>query len=142
MKLTALRPDARTIRHLLLASILAVAAFLRMYPIDTLPPGLYHDEAVRGEPFLTTGIVTGLSLYTYTSARLIPVLLMAILLAQFAADRRRLLSQWRGLTQMIAVGLVIALPLGICFALQPQLFFSRVNQVSIIGDAPDTANLV
>ncbi|MEZ4641263.1 MAG: hypothetical protein R3E31_00725 [Chloroflexota bacterium] len=34
--------------HLLLLPILLLAALLRFWRLDTLPPGLYHDEAYNG----------------------------------------------------------------------------------------------
>jgi 4-amino-4-deoxy-L-arabinose transferase-like glycosyltransferase len=42
--------------HLILAAILLIAAFLRVYKLDTVPPGLWPDEALNGtqaieEPF-------------------------------------------------------------------------------------------
>ena len=35
-------------RYLLLLLILSIAAFLRLYRFSTIPPGLYHDEAMNG----------------------------------------------------------------------------------------------
>ncbi len=42
--------------YLILAAIILVAAFLRVYKLDTIPPGLWPDEALNGtqaleEPF-------------------------------------------------------------------------------------------
>jgi 4-amino-4-deoxy-L-arabinose transferase-like glycosyltransferase len=34
--------------HLILLLIIALAAFLRLWQLNTLPPGLYHDEAYNG----------------------------------------------------------------------------------------------
>jgi 4-amino-4-deoxy-L-arabinose transferase-like glycosyltransferase len=40
-------------RHLALLLILLLAAFLRLWRLDSLPPGLYHDEAYNGLDALT-----------------------------------------------------------------------------------------
>ncbi|MCP4422716.1 MAG: hypothetical protein GY805_39410, partial [Chloroflexi bacterium] len=34
--------------NIILLLIIALAAFLRLWQLDTLPPGLYHDEAYNG----------------------------------------------------------------------------------------------
>lgn len=253
MKRFSLHLDKRVARLLPLAAVLAVAVFFRLYSLDTVPPGLYNDEAVNGldvldvlhgnfpiffernngrEPlfiylqavsiwllgqdpvairlvsaafgiltvlatyllanewfgyrvgllssaglaisfwhvdlsrfglraistplfillilyflwralreenrayFLAAGIVTGLSLYTYITARLIPVLLLAILLAQCVASRR-LLAHWRSLALSTSVAVLIALPLVVYFVLHPDSFLMRTGQVSILNGAPD-----
>ena len=38
----------RFLTWMILAAILLLAAFLRFWQLDTLPPGLYHDEAYNG----------------------------------------------------------------------------------------------
>src|ERR1035438_1650811 len=35
-------------RYIPLVLILAIAAFLRLYRLESVPPGLYHDEAMNG----------------------------------------------------------------------------------------------
>lgn len=44
----------KNIRHwLILAAIISIAAFLRLYSLDTIPPGLWPDEALNGTQALT-----------------------------------------------------------------------------------------
>ena len=42
------KSQKRTIRVVILLLILLLAAFLRIWQLDSLPPGLYHDEAYNG----------------------------------------------------------------------------------------------
>jgi len=39
--------------HLILIAIIALAAALRLYSLDTIPPGLWPDEALNGTQALT-----------------------------------------------------------------------------------------
>ena len=40
---------SRRTEWLILAAVLVVAAFLRLYRLDTVPPGFTHDEAAHGQ---------------------------------------------------------------------------------------------
>ena len=42
-------PTLRRLEWLFLAAILLVAAFLRLYQLDVIPPGFTHDEAAHGQ---------------------------------------------------------------------------------------------
>jgi 4-amino-4-deoxy-L-arabinose transferase-like glycosyltransferase len=91
------------------------------------------------------GVSLGASLYTYTSARFLPVVLILTTLSGVLTDRRpHVLSRRRVLVLalILAVGLVAALPLGIYFASHPGSFIGRAGQVSILTDHPGDQSVV
>jgi 4-amino-4-deoxy-L-arabinose transferase-like glycosyltransferase len=99
------------------ASHLAISPFRRL----AVSPSL--------RPFIIAGIFFGLSAYTYLSSRAIPILLIAftVYLAFFARDRMR--GRWRNLFICFAIAIIVALPLAITVAANPDLQF-RVSEVS------------
>ena len=92
--------------------------------------------AVRGWGwFALAGAWAGLSAYTYSSVRVLPVLLLLVWVWAMIADRR----QWRSrLLQFLLFGLVAAVvfaPLGLFFLRNPEAFAVRLEQVSVFSPA-------
>ncbi|HLG73039.1 MAG TPA: glycosyltransferase family 39 protein [Chloroflexota bacterium] len=81
---------------------------------------------------LLGGLTVGLSLYTYTSARLVPVLLAACLVCSWRLARKRL--PLLGLAALTAA--VVALPEGIYFLRHPAEFTMRTADVSLFEARP------
>ncbi|MCB8983354.1 MAG: glycosyltransferase family 39 protein [Ardenticatenaceae bacterium] len=88
----------------------------------------------RSRYFLLTGLVMGVSFYTYQLAQLFPVLVGLGLLYELAA--RRSLSKKDGLHILLVYGtaLVIALPLVFYAASHPGVFNQRVGDVFVLRD--------
>jgi len=79
-----------------------------------------------------SGVLCGLCFYTYLSARLIPLPLLALGLFWYAARGR-----WKTLPvrELLAFGLpavLIAMPLALYFLCEPAIYLGRVEQVSIL----------
>jgi YYY domain-containing protein len=86
----------------------------------------------RFSRFLLAGLVTGLSLYFYTGARVIPLLMAGfagLWLARYAEGRERRIA---GLLVMGGAFLVVALPLLRYFQTHPNDFMARWNQVGVL----------
>ncbi|MHB8618991.1 MAG: glycosyltransferase family 39 protein [Chloroflexota bacterium] len=83
----------------------------------------------RWRDSLLTGISLGLAEYTYQPARMLPLLIVVLCLADWGRARRRL----RLLVSSALIALAVFLPEGIYFALHPTAALQRVSQVSIIG---------
>lgn len=91
--------------------------------------------------FALCGIALGLTLYTYTSARLIPIIfivfVVAVGLLSFVSPtyfpRTSLPRVAIGLVMLIAVMLIVFVPLGIYFVEHPGEFFLRASYVSIFS---------
>ena len=90
---------------------------------------------------VTAGAASGLAAYTYSSVRVLPVLLALIWGWVLVVDRR----MWRvRLVQFLVFGLVAALvfaPLGIFFLRYPETFTVRLDQVSILSPAVNQGDL-
>jgi 4-amino-4-deoxy-L-arabinose transferase-like glycosyltransferase len=76
------------------------------------------------------GLVYGLGFYTYLAFRFTPVLLFLILLYLLWSGRRDRL--WPGLLWFAAAALIMILPMIVLIFNQPDLFFGRSGQVSIL----------
>jgi 4-amino-4-deoxy-L-arabinose transferase-like glycosyltransferase len=83
------------------------------------------------------GLALGGSVYTYKAGYLVPVI--AALFAGYAAvvERGFLRRQGRGLLLMALVALVVAMPLGIYFAIHPANFLQRPMSVALTGGATE-----
>jgi 4-amino-4-deoxy-L-arabinose transferase-like glycosyltransferase len=109
------------LRHISLPPF-ALAAFYLLWrsltdksPVSSPKSRIGHWSLVIGHSILL-GLVVGISLYTYTAARLLPVvlLLFAAYLALFHRDQ--FVRHWRGLLLAFAVAAVLAAPLGVAIA--------------------------
>ncbi len=99
--------------------------------------------------FVLTGLLLGASLYTYLSARFIPIFLGLFLLLEGlirAAEGRPTAALWRRhwqnlLLTIVAAGIISA-PLGYYFLTQnPDEFLGRANQVSIFNPVLNQGHL-
>jgi hypothetical protein len=84
--------------------------------------------------FAWAGIVGGLGLYFYTSARVVLVILPIWLLVAWLRDRakvRRIGSRW---LVLLASATVVALPLAVFYALHPAEFMAPMARVSLLGE--------
>jgi 4-amino-4-deoxy-L-arabinose transferase-like glycosyltransferase len=96
------------IRHISLPPFVLATIYAFWRQIDAAEPTLWGWSLI--------GLLLGLTLYTYTASRLLPVLLIlfAGYLALFRRDRFQ--SHWRGLTVALTVMALLAAPLGIAIA--------------------------
>ncbi len=93
------------IRHVILPPC-ALATFYLLWRALTEKPGFFRTT------WLLTGLVMGLSLYTYPAARLLPAIFVA-LAAYLALFHRALFRRsWRGILVSLAIAAVLAAPLG------------------------------
>ncbi len=84
------------------------------------------------------GITLGVGLYTYTSARLVPILVLVVGLVGVFQVRQDRALRWRrmlALVLILALALIVVLPLGVYFASHPGVFVGRAGQVSILSDS-------
>lgn len=84
--------------------------------------------------YLVAGIGLGLSQYTYTSARLLPLLFLLFLAGQsllfWRQKRGQLKSAWTGLLLMAGAGACVATPLLVFSFNNPEAFWTRVEDVA------------
>ncbi|MBV8086868.1 MAG: glycosyltransferase family 39 protein [Chloroflexi bacterium] len=79
------------------------------------------------------GIALGLSLYTYISSRLLPVLVFLVWLAEWRLARQR----WRELALMVLVSLAVFAPEGLYFVQHLPEMLLRQSQVSVFNPNPE-----
>jgi 4-amino-4-deoxy-L-arabinose transferase-like glycosyltransferase len=81
--------------------------------------------------FVLTGIFLGGTLYTYTSAVLIPVtVILFVLLYQLPFQRDLLFKRWRGILLAFIIALSIFLPMGFHLYTNPVVSTARVSDLS------------
>jgi 4-amino-4-deoxy-L-arabinose transferase-like glycosyltransferase len=86
--------------------------------------------------FALAGLAIALDLYTYTSARMLPFLVIGILAWEALRGRRQLSRRMTGLAVTLAVVVVLVAPLGAYFARHPEFLVERASQVSIFNPNP------
>ncbi len=80
--------------------------------------------------FAVAGIFMGLGFYTYFAARGTPVILLAFLVYIMVFYRKMLVRRWQGLLAMFALSFVLAVPLVITLAGQPESE-ARVQELAV-----------
>ena len=83
--------------------------------------------------FALGGIVVGLSLYTYSTARFAPFVIVALALYLAFLHRNLLRLTLPGLTLALALTTLVFLPEGLFFLRHPESFTERAQQVSILN---------
>ncbi len=95
---------------------------------------LWHAERTRRPAsFLLAGLLTGLGLYFYASARLLPVLIPAWLLLRHLQAGGRRPFPWRGLGLTALAAVVVLLPAVWLNWRAPGLYQGSVQRASILG---------
>jgi len=105
----------------------------------------FYSTTRRAGRTLLAAIFLALAVYTYLSARLLPLVALVFAALLWLADRRsHTRRNWRAAAQFLGYGLIFLLPLAGYFALYPADFVARVGTVSIFnpawnhGDLPGT----
>jgi 4-amino-4-deoxy-L-arabinose transferase-like glycosyltransferase len=86
--------------------------------------------------FVLAALSFGLDLYTYSSARVIPLLAVAIVVWELARNWRGLLRRWLGLVVGVLVTVAVLAPLGAYFVGHPEFLINRADQVWIFNPNP------
>ena len=87
--------------------------------------------------FSIGGLVIGLSLYTYSTARFVPVIVLAFALYLALVHRQLFLRALPGLTLALALTILVFLPEGFFFLRHPTTFLERAEQVSVLNTRPN-----
>lgn len=83
------------------------------------------------------GVLTGLTLYTYTASRFVPVLIVLTVVAGLFLARSQAISRMRMLVALGLIGLIALIvfaPLGSYFLSHPDNFMGRATEISIFSE--------
>ncbi len=84
---------------------------------------------------LLAGLFLGLSLYTYTAARFLPLVPLLFGISLALMQRRHARGILTGTAAVLVVAALVGVPLGGYFLLHPQDFTERASQVSVLSDS-------
>ena len=87
-------------------------------------------------PLIGCGLFVGISLYTYTAARFLPVLIVAVVLAGVLGPGRSANRTRRAVLALVVIGvtaLALFTPLGAYFLSHPDAFFGRAEHLSVFN---------
>lgn len=90
-------------------------------------------DSGRRRDWLLSGLLLGLTAYTYLAARLVPVLVALWLIGLALTQRPLLRRQWRGVAAMLAGAALVATPLLIHFIRVPSDWSARTGQIGACG---------
>lgn len=99
-------------------------------------PQLVRQQRMPWADLLLCGLFLGLTLYTYTAARFIPVLLIGAILIGLGFERQQKGLMRRGLLALALIGVVAAVvfaPLGLYFVNHLETFLDRAGDISIFS---------
>lgn len=82
--------------------------------------------------WLAAGLVIGFNAYEFTTARLLPLILLALLAWALLFDRKTLRAQAAHLLAALALALVVALPAILFYRSHPAIFMERLNVLGIV----------
>jgi SAM-dependent methyltransferase/4-amino-4-deoxy-L-arabinose transferase-like glycosyltransferase len=82
--------------------------------------------------WLAAGLAIGFNAYEFTTARLLPLILLALLLWALLLDRKTLRAQAGHWLAALVLALIIALPAILFYRQYPAIFMERVNVLGIV----------
>lgn len=85
----------------------------------------------KDREWVYAGICAALTVYTYTAGRLLPLILVALILAAILTDRARWRDYGRGLFITGIAALIVFIPLGAYFVMNPRDFAEHGSNLSI-----------
>jgi 4-amino-4-deoxy-L-arabinose transferase-like glycosyltransferase len=88
-------------------------------------------EKKRARDFILTGVFTGIALYTYPSARIIPIAIVVMIAFSMLGDRAHARAYFVGLFAIGIAALIVFAPLGAYYLAHPDDFISHSADVSI-----------
>jgi hypothetical protein len=97
-------------------------------------------QAAHRRHFALAGVILGLSLYGYTAAVSVPVVIAAFIIGEWLIsrlDRRPSLvsKYWRQMAYLVGATIVVASPLVIYYALAPDVLLSRPMEVAMANES-------
>ena len=99
----------------------------------------------RALDYALGGLLTGLSIYTYLSARLAAITLALFLLYWFLSDPTSPFSafrrSWLGMVIFITAAMIVVAPLAVTFVKDPYSFGNRTAEISILRDIRNQGSL-
>src|SRR5712692_992244 len=87
---------------------------------------------------LLAGLFAGLTMYTYTASRALPILVVLLVLWQAATVPAFASKQWSRMLAAAGVALAVFAPLGVYAIRRPQDFLGRSLQVNLLSPQPFT----
>ncbi len=90
--------------------------------------------------YALAGAALGLTAYTYTSSRFVPIA-VGLFLLLLVRDRRFLRAHLGGLALMLGVAALVFAPLGLFYAQNPDYFFVRADQTWVFSPALNKGDL-
>ncbi len=91
----------------------------------------WRSKALRW--WVLSGLLAGISFYTYLPARLLPLVLVPMLLLALWRYRQQLRERITGMLLGLGVGIIVAAPLAVYFVRNPLSFSTRTEQVLVQG---------
>jgi hypothetical protein len=95
----------------------------------------------RGSDYALSGLLMGLSMYTYLSARLAAATLLLYILLWVLTDRSGVVASlrrsWPGFMLFVLAALVAIAPMGVTYYADPFAMNNRVSEISVFRDIRD-----
>jgi 4-amino-4-deoxy-L-arabinose transferase-like glycosyltransferase len=113
--------------------------FVLVFTIFFLIRGIQKKKIVD---YVLAGAFFGLGLHTYIAFRIAPIILVVLLLAFVVSRKRFFQTHWKEILAFVAATALVALPMLVDFAVHPDHFSGRTNQVSVFNPAVNQGHLL
>ncbi|MBV9119998.1 MAG: glycosyltransferase family 39 protein, partial [Chloroflexi bacterium] len=97
-------------------------------------------HSARWRDAVLAGVFLGGTLYTYSGARALPILLVVLVGWQALTAPGFVRRMWAQVLAVAGIGLVVFAPLGIYFIQNPDKFYGRSLEVNVINPQPFTGS--
>jgi len=113
--------------------------FVLVWSVFFLIRGIQKKKTID---YVLAGIFFGLGVHTYIAFRIAPLILIALLAAFIISRKRFFATHWKEILAFSAAAAIVALPMLLDFARNPDHFSGRTNQVSVFNPDVNQGHLL
>jgi 4-amino-4-deoxy-L-arabinose transferase-like glycosyltransferase len=113
--------------------------FVLVFTVFFLIRGIQKKKIVD---YVFAGLFFGLGLHTYIAFRIAPIILVVLLVAFIANRKKFLATHWKEISAFLVATILVALPMLIDFARNPEHFSGRTSQVSVFNPEVNQGHLL
>ena len=102
--------------------------FVLVFTVFFLIRGIQKKKIID---YVFAGLFFGLGVHTYIAFRIAPLILVVLLIAFIVSRKKFLSTHWKEISAFLAATILVALPMLVDFARNPEHFSGRTSQVSL-----------
>jgi 4-amino-4-deoxy-L-arabinose transferase-like glycosyltransferase len=113
--------------------------FVLVFTVFFLIRGIQKKKIID---YVFAGLFFGLGVHTYIAFRIAPLILVVLLIAFIVSRKKFLSTHWKEILAFLAATILVALPMLVDFARNPEHFSGRTSQVSLFTPEVNQGHLL